>query len=153
MIMPTLKQTAEYLQNFYKKGEDAGEFLADGVIALDHLNQMKDAGRKLVNMYGSGAGKDIDNYYHPLLQCQLAKISEKSRQNGLTLGRWKEDYWDYPKKVYIQKKPVKEVLADSEKDLQNNLYGSILGEENPYISCWELLDDRRTENMRKANIR
>ena len=45
------------------------------------------------------------------------------------------------------------ISADSHKDLQNNLYGSNLGYYNQSTSCEDLLDDRRTLNMRKANIR
>lgn len=45
------------------------------------------------------------------------------------------------------------ISADSQKDLQNNLYGSNLGYDNPNKSCEDMLDDRRTPNMRKANIR
>ena len=47
----------------------------------------------------------------------------------------------------------REISQDSIKDLQNNLYGSNLGYSNPNMSCEELLDDRRTPNMRKKNLR
>ena len=39
------------------------------------------------------------------------------------------------------------------KDLNNNLLGSNLGYYNQNVSCLDLLDDFRTENMRKENIR
>ena len=45
------------------------------------------------------------------------------------------------------------IINDSKKDLQNNLYGSNLGANNPNRSCLDLLDDMRTPNMRKLNIR
>lgn len=45
---------------------------------------------KLVRKYGSGQGAEIDNYYHSLLQCELAKISQESQRNGILLGYAKE---------------------------------------------------------------
>ncbi len=136
----------------YEAASNFGEFIADTQIAYDYYNQMKNAGNKLVATLGAGAGKDIDNYYHPLLQCQLAKISDKSKQNGLILGEWKE-VADFYKKKYLQGKSEEEINKDSIKDLQNNIYGSILGDRNKLKSCLELLDDKRTENMRKMGIR
>ena len=123
---------------------------ADTQIAYDYWQQMKQTGRKLVNTYGSGQGNGIDNYYHPLLQCELAKISPASRDWGLRLGYAKE-ILDYHKKKGTM--PMSEISADSRKDLHNNFYGSNLGYYNPDKNCWEMLDDRRTPNMRKANIR
>jgi hypothetical protein len=111
---------------------------------------MKQTGNKLVNMYGSGQGGDIDNYYHPMLQCELAKISPTSRDFGLRLGYAKE-ILDYHKKKGTM--PMSVISTDSRKDLQNNLYGSNLGYYNPNKSCEDMLDDKRTFNMRKANIR
>ncbi len=146
--MPTY-QIATILM-LYNMASKAGEALADAHIAYKHLNEMKQTGRELVKKYGSGAGADIDNYYHPLLQCQLAKISPRSRDYGLRLGYAKEIY-DYNKKKSIM--PMDILVDDMRKDLYNNLYGSNLGYYNPDVPCWELLDDRRTENMRKANIR
>ena len=146
--MPTY-QIATILM-LYNMASKAGEALADAHIAYKHLNEMKQTGRELVKKYGSGAGADIDNYYHPLLQCQLAKISPRSRDYGLRLGYAKEIY-DYNKKKSIM--PMDILVDDMRKDLYNNLYGSDLGYYNPDVPCWELLDDRRTENMRKANIR
>ena len=86
--------------------------------------QMNKAGDNLVKSYGPNQGADIDNYYHPLLQCQLAKISPTSRDWGLRLGYAKE-ILDYHKKKGTM--PMSEISADSRKDLQNNLYGSIWG--------------------------
>lgn len=123
-----------------------GEFIADAKIASAYKKEMERNGQYLVNQYGTGAGADIDNYYHPLLQCQLAKISPTSRDYGLRLGYLKEIY-DYHKKQ--NKMPKEEIVADSQKDLQNNLNGSNLGYYNPDKSCLEMLDGYRTENMRK----
>ena len=130
--------------------EALGELAADVQIAKQYYDKMNTTGRKLVNMYGKGQGADIDNYYHQLLQCELAKISPTSRDYGLRLGYAKE-IWDYHKKK--GKIPLTEISIDSRKDLKNNLYGSNLGYNNPDKNCEELLDDRRTKNMRKANIR
>ena len=47
----------------------------------------------------------------------------------------------------------KVILEDSRKDLQNNMYGSKLGERNKNKPCEWLLDDRRTRRMRDAGIR
>ena len=130
--------------------ESLGELAADTQIAYDYWQQMNQTGDDLVATYGSNQGADIDNYYHPLLQCQLAKISPTSRDWGLRLGYAKE-ILDYHKKKGTM--PMSEISADSRKDLRNNLYGSNLGYYNPNKTCWEMLDDRRTPNMRKANIR
>ena len=138
------------ITSLYNAGHKIGELAADAKIAYDYLQKMKQTGRKLVTTYGPNQGANIDNYYHPLLQCQLAKISPTSRDWGLRLGYAKE-IWDYHKKKGTM--PMSEISADSRKDLQNNLYGSNLGYYNPNKSCWEMLDDQRTPNMRKANIR
>ena len=84
------------------------------------------------------------------MQCQLAKISPTSRDWGLRLGYAKE-IWDYHKKKGTM--PMSEISADSRKDLQNNLYDSKLGYNILNKSCWDMLDDRRTPNMRKLGIR
>lgn len=138
------------ITSLYNAGHKIGELAADAKIAYDYLQKMKQTGRKLVTTYGPNQGADIDNYYHPLLQCQLAKISPTSRDWGLRLGYAKE-IWDYHKKKGTM--PMSEISADSRKDLQNNLYGSNLGYNNPNKSCWDMLDDRRTPNMRKLGIR
>lgn len=49
--------------------------------------------------------------------------------------------------------PNNEIINDMQKDLKNNLYGSNTGYYNSNRPCWELLDDLRTPNMRKKNIR
>ncbi len=72
--------------------ESLGELAADAKIAYDYWQQMNKAGDNLVKSYGPNQGADIDNYYHPLLQCQLAKISPTSRDWGLRLG-YAEEYW------------------------------------------------------------
>lgn len=138
------------ITSLYNAGHKIGELAADAKIAYDYLQKMKQTGRKLVTTYGPNQGADIDNYYHSLLQCQLAKISPTSRDWGLRLGYAKE-IWDYHKKKGTM--PISEISADSRKDLQNNLYGSNLGYSNPNKSCWDMLDDRRTPNMRKLGIR
>ena len=97
---------------------------------------------KLVRKYGSGQGAEIDNYYHSLLQCELAKISQESQRNGILLVK---------KRSNGQNRKV--ILEDSRKDLQNNMYGSKLGERNKNKPCEWLLDDKRTRRMRDAGIR
>lgn len=129
-----------------------GQGVADARIAKHYYDRMLDTNARLLKKYGSGAANGTDNYYHPLLQCQLAKISDEDRINGLVLGYGKEAF-DIAKKVFIQGKNWNDVIADSQKDLQNNAYGSNIGYNNRNKSCWELLDDLRTENMRKENIR
>ena len=106
---------------------------------------------KLVRKYGSGQGAEIDNYYHSLLQCELAKISQESQRNGILLGYAKE-VADYVKKR-SNGQNRKVILEDSRKDLQNNMYGSKLGERNKNKPCEWLLDDKRTRRMRDAGIR
>ena len=137
----------------YNIGQKIGELAADTKLAYDYWQKMNNTGKQLVNTYGSGQGADIDNYYHPLLQCELAKISPQSRANGIALGYAKEYLMDYPKKRFIQHQSHSETMKDSRKDLQNNLYGSNLGYNNPNKNCEDLLDDRRTPNMRKLGIR
>ena len=131
-----------------------GELAADAQIAVQEKNRMDDTGRQLVNMYGNGAAKDIDNYYHPLLQCNLAKISPESRQNGLLLGVAKEYLYDYPKKSLSPSSNLsqQEIWDDMQKDLQNNEYGSQIGQNNLSRSCVDLLEHLRTRNMRRGRF-
>lgn len=143
----TIRYTPE--ETWFKL-KSLGELAANTKIAYDYWKEMNKTGSQLVETFGPGQGANIDNYYHPLLQCQLAKISPTSRDWGLRLGYAKE-ILDYHKKKGTM--PMSEISADSRKDLQNNLYGSNLGHYNPNKSCWEMLDDQRTPNMRKANIR
>ena len=96
---------------------------------------------KLVRKYGSGQGAEIDNYYHSLLQCELAKISQESQRNGILLGYAKE-VADYVKKR-SNGQNRKVILEDSRKDLQNNMYGSKLGERNKNKPCEWLLENRK----------
>ncbi len=89
IALDTLKYTPEAL----------GEMLADGIIAKEHLQTMKKTNKKLIDKYGqnTGAADGTDNYYHALLQYQLAKISPESKDYGLRAGYLKEIY-DYHKK-------------------------------------------------------
>ena len=70
--------------------EALGELAADTKLAYEYWQKMNQTGRQLVNTYGPRQGADIDNYYCPLLQCELAKISPISRDLGLRLGYAKE---------------------------------------------------------------
>lgn len=164
-IFDNIKNTASNMWQNIKDGatiaadtirytpEALGELAADTKIAYDYWQKMNQTGNQLVKTLGSGQGADIDNYYHPLLQCELAKISPQSRDNGIALGYAKEYLMDYPKKRFLKHQSHSEIMKDSRKDLQNNLYGSNLGYNNPNRSCEDLLDDRRTPNMRKLGIR
>lgn len=140
--------------NVYSLGERLGEFIADAQIAVQEKKRMDENGRSLVNMYGSGAGKDIDNYHHALLQCNLAKISPNSRENGFLLGKMKEYLYDYPRKSNSLGGKINEneLWADINKDLANNEYGSQIGENNPQNSCVDLLEKLRTKNMRRGRF-
>lgn len=137
----------------YQMGQRIGELAADTKLSYDYWQKMNQTGKQLVKTFGPGQGADIDNYYHPLLQCELAKISPQSRDNGIALGYAKEYLMDYPKKRFLKHQSPNEIMEDSRKDLKNNLYGSNLGYNNPNKSCEDLLDDRRTPNMRKLGIR
>lgn len=139
------------MSTLYNTGQQIGEFIADVKIAKNYKDQMDVTGKRLVNTFGSGQGSDIDNYYHPLLQCELSHISPQSQQNGIILGYAKEG-WDYVKKTFAGQ-DHQSIINDSRKDLQNNLYGSNVGANNPNKSCKDLLDNLRTSNMRKLNIR
>ena len=144
IALDTLKYTPEAL----------GEMLADGIIAKEHLQTMKKTNKKLIDKYGKniGAADGTDNYYHALLQCQLAKISPESQNYGLRAGYLKEIY-DYHKKK--GKMPYDIMIEDMRKDLKNNRHGSNLGARNRKSnkSCYELLDDYRTRNMKNENIK
>ena len=135
-------------------GGTAGELLADTMIAKKYYDKMNETGRKLVNKYGRniGAADGIDNYYHPLLQCELAKISPQSKKNGILLGYAKEYFMDYLTKRRTGK-THKEIMEDSEKDLKNNELGSKIGSDNLDKACELLLDYLRTENMKNEKIR
>ena len=119
----------------------------------DYIRQkepdMNRTGKKLVNKYGSNAAANIDDYYHSLLQCQLAKISPVSRKYGLALGYGKEIYDYYKKKNHMSSN---ELIKDMQKDLHNNIYGSNIGKKYRNKPCQELLDEFRTENMRQEKI-
>ena len=140
LIFDTIKYT----------GENLGELAADAQIAYQHHNKMNNVGKQLVKKYGSNQADGIDNYYHALLQCKLAQISPTSRDWGLRMGYGKEIYDYYKKKGNM---PMQTIISDSRKDLKNNLYGSNIGYNNPYKNCEDMLDEFRTENMRKENIR
>lgn len=149
---PYMMALAAALRAPYDAAKDSGEFLAAGKISYDRLVDMKKTGKKLVGKYGKnvGAGDGIDNYYHPLLQCELSRISPESELFGITLGNLKEigDYFLKTAKL----KPQKEIVSDSKKDLQNNMYGSNIGVMFRNIPCQTLLDNYRTRNMRYENI-
>ena len=134
-------------------GYRIGEFAFDTKLAYDYWQKMNTTGKQLVNTYGAGQGAGIDNYYHALLQCELAKISPQSKNNGLLLGYAKEYMMDYPKKRFFQGYSHDKIMQDSEKDLLNNFYGSNLGYYNQDMSCFDLLEAKRTSNMRKLGIR
>ncbi len=144
IALDTLKYTPEAL----------GEMLADGIIAKEHLQAMKKTNKKLVDKYGknTGAADGTDNYYHALLQCQLAKISPESQDYGLRAGYLKEIY-DYHKKKGNM--PYDILIEDMRKDLKNNRHGSNLGARNRKSnkSCSELLANYRTRNMKNENIK
>ena len=124
-------------------------------LAAAKKKEMENAGEKLVGLYGRGAGADIDNYYHALLQCLLAQKGKESQMNGLAMGFLKEHLYDrYKKSSSINGNMSREDFnADVKKDLKNNEFGSIIGEHNKAKSCYDLLDFLRTQRMRDANIR
>ncbi len=132
----------------------------DGIEAVkmgyDVYSNFKNANKQLIQKYGrnTGAADGTDNYYHPLLMCKLAQKSPFSRNMGLYMGYGKEIADLSQKLTNKEKYPLSaiEYVKDSIKDLQNNLYGSKLGNYNPNISCEELLEPLRTENMRRENI-
>lgn len=115
------------------------------MIAKAYLQKMKATNAKLIDKDGAGAAAGTDDYYHPLLQCQLARISDQSMRNGTRLGYFKEVY-DYNKKMGTM--PYEVIVKDERKDLHNNLNGGNMGYINRLKSCLELLDDQRTQNMR-----
>lgn len=130
---------------------DMGRLTAVGKIAYDHMQEMKKTGKVLVDEFGRGGGNNIDNYYHALLQCRLAAMGEQEK--GLALGEIKETFMDKPKKFLFAKYPWREIQKDSTKDLQNNEHGATIKLDNVNIPCEVLLDDKRTDNMRKKGIR
>jgi hypothetical protein len=133
------------------QAQDMGRLAAVGKIAYDHMQEMNRVGDALVGEFGRGGGKNIDNYYHALLQCRLAAMGEQEK--GLALGDMKETFMDKPNKLLRTKTPWNEIKKDSTKDLQNNEYGATIKLDNMNIPCEVLLDDKRTENMRKKGIR
>ena len=146
-VKDKLMKVASHLPSAY-----SGEAVADIQLAYNQWKNMNKTADRLVAKYGKnvGAGAGIDNYYHPMLQCELAKISPESQDVGLMLGYLKEAV-DIPLKL-IKGKQMHEVLADSYKDLKNNMYGSILGSEIDNTGCIKMLDHLRTRNMRSEGI-
>ncbi len=120
-------------------------------LAYKYKKKMDNTARELVSKYGRnvGAGDNIDEYYHPLLQCVLSQKGLESSFNGLVAGYLKEGY-DYIKKKSKMSKD--ELISDINKDLKNNLYGAMLGLKNKNADCRVLLNDRRTRNMKNENI-
>ena len=135
----------------YTAVNNLGEFVADGKIAYDYWKAMTDTNKKLIKKYGKnvGAADGTDNYYHPLLQCALARISPESEVNGITLGNIKE-VADFIRK--IPSKKLKDIINDGKKDLQNNSFGSNISDMFRYIPCETLLNNQRTGNMKNENI-
>ena len=125
------------------------DFTIDANLAGNRLNEMNKVGKTIVNKYGSGQAKGIDDYYHSLLHCELGQKGHK--ENSQALGSLRELY-DYIKKVNIQGKDEKEVLRDAAKDLTSNEEGYKIGEENKYIDCRVLLNNKRTKRMKDENI-
>lgn len=139
--MPSLKEVTDALKRIKNLPEDSLE-------AFKYWREIHRTGDELVKAFGKGvkAAEGIDNYYHPLLQCVIAQKGSDHVKNGLALGYLKEmvdEYFDSDGKI----------TSDNIKDLQNNRYGSILGKRNPDADCRDLLEDRRTPNMRKLGIR
>ena len=132
--------------NFIEKGIS---LIQDGVTAFKYYKEMDETNKKLINMYGKGAANGTDNYYHALLQCDLAQKGDLHLQNGLALGYGKEAF-DFVRK---NNRPWTEVSADAIKDLTNNRYGSKVGHSNREANCRDLLGHLRTRNMIDAGIK
>ena len=133
-------------------GYESGQFIADAKIAYDHWRDMNKTNRALINKYGKGAARGTDDYYHALLQCQLAKLSEADRINGLWMGYAKEMPFDYFRKRLSGMSDA-DAEKDGLKDLQNNLNGSNMGAYNKNTPCYISLGHLITENMKNANIK
>ena len=136
--MPSLKDVLIRIKNLPE----------DSMEALKYWREIHNTGDRLVAAFGAGvkAGEGIDNYYHPLLQCEIAQKGNGHIKNGIALGYLKEivdEYLDSDGKT----------TYDNIKDLQNNRYGSIIGQNNPDADCRDLLEERRTPNMRILRIR
>ena len=123
--------------------------IQDGITALKYYKEMNETNKKLIDMYGKGAANGTDNYYHALLQCDLAQKGDLHLQNGLALGYGKEAF-DFVRK---NNRPWTEVSADAIKDLTNNRYGSKVGYSDKTANCRDLLGNLRTGNMINAGIK
>lgn len=148
----------EIVDNIFDKygpnipGYESGRFSAIAKIAYDHWRDMNRTNDRLIAKYGKGAATGTDDYYHPLMQCQIAKLGDIERFMGLWQGHLKEFPVDYINKRWIKEKPEEEVVNDAGKDLTNNLYGSIMGDMNRNIPCYKLLGPLRPENMKNEEI-
>lgn len=151
--MADVKEIIDKMMKYANPGMyEIGRAIADAQIAYSHLKEMERANKKIISKYGRGAANGTDNYYHPLLQCHLAQMSDDDRVNGILMGIAKEYLMDYPKKRW-HGQSHKEIMADATKDLNNNDYGSNIGDINKKRPCVDLLEHMRTENMRNAGIR
>ena len=126
----------------------------DYVYAKNKKNELDRVGAYLVKRYGPGQGADIDNYYHALLQCELAQRGQPHLNNGLAMGYLKEHLYDRWKKSnsFGGKMSEDDFNKDVQKDLTNNENGSIIGDISMGLNCKELLDYLRTPRMRDAGI-
>ena len=142
----------KFMENLIK---NPYELIEDVQTAMQYNREMKSVGRKLVKKYGKGAAGGIDNYYHALLQCELAQKGENNGINGLMLGLAKEFMYDKPRKSdsLFGNLTDEELLLDINKDLNNNYYGHIMGKYNKNKKCANLLNDLRTQRMIDENIR
>ena len=142
----------KFMENLFK---NPYKLIEDVQTAVQYDKEMKNVGRKLVKKYGKGAAEGIDNYYHALLQCELAQKGEDNGINGLMLGYVKEFMYDKPRKSdsLFGDLTDEELLLDINKDLNNNYYGHIMGKYNKNQKCTDLLDDLRTQRMKDENIR
>ncbi len=113
-------QTVMPYKALWQFSENVGELAAAAKLAYDYKKRMDEAGKKLVKTFGPGQGADIDNYYHPLLQCELAKISPRSRAYGIALGYGKESL-DYLKKRFLQGMDHGVLMEDIEKDCSSKV--------------------------------
>lgn len=131
----------------YSVSKDIGKMVATGMLLKNEMENMKKAGREMVNEFGPNAADGHDNYYHALAQCYAARNGLSDGLIGLGGGALKE-VADYVKKTWKNELTQGEILNDNLKDTGNNIRGFLKGLTGQ--SCLESIDPMRTENMRKG---
>lgn len=121
-------------------------------ILKEEMDHMKETG-KIANVYNAFIKKPgeksyltnkLDDFYHKRGMYRAAQLGADAADYALWLGRQKENLYDYPIKKYINHKNEEEIVADSKKDLQNNINAVIMALQNPMMPVDQAIPHENT---------